>query len=181
MGTHCQCIRRTNCFIDPVGSRLNTSLSNQHTAFSSSISRLALIQQQKEAADMTETTRPGRLAGKTALITGGAGGIGLETTILFAREGAAVLMADISEPALARALAKVKELVPNAPRLETIKCDVSKESDIAAAVESQDAHGGIDIMFNNAGIMHAQDDDAINTPESIWDLTQAINVKGVWY
>jgi len=36
-------------------------------------------------------------------------------------------------------------------------------------------------MFNNAGIMHARDDDAVNTPEEIWDLTQAINVKGVWY
>ncbi|KAF6816102.1 short-chain dehydrogenase reductase family protein [Colletotrichum sojae] len=36
-------------------------------------------------------------------------------------------------------------------------------------------------MFNNAGIMHARDDDAVNTPEEIWDLTQNINVKGVWY
>ncbi|KIW96722.1 uncharacterized protein Z519_02113 [Cladophialophora bantiana CBS 173.52] len=130
---------------------------------------------------MTTESKPGRLAGKNAIITGAAGGIGLETTILFAKEGASVLMADISEPALAKALAKVKELVPNHPRLETIKCDVSKESDVQAAVESQDRHGGIDIMFNNAGIMHAQDDDAINTPEQIWDLTHAINVKGVWY
>lgn len=36
-------------------------------------------------------------------------------------------------------------------------------------------------MFNNAGIMHARDDDAVSTPEAIWDLTQAINVKGVWF
>ncbi|KAL2428951.1 3-oxoacyl-[acyl-carrier-protein] reductase FabG [Exophiala dermatitidis] len=131
---------------------------------------------------MATTTRPGRLAGKNAIITGAAGGIGLETTILFAREGASVLMADISEPALAAALTKVKQLVPDAPgRLSTIKCDVSKESDVAAMVESQDQYGGIDIMFNNAGIMHPQDDDAIGTPEQIWDLTQNINVKGVWY
>jgi len=130
---------------------------------------------------MATTSRPGRLAGKNAIITGAAGGIGLETTILFAREGASVLMTDISEPALAKALAKVKEVVPDAPRLEIFKCDVSKESDVAAAVESQDQHGGINIMFNNAGIMHAQDDDAVNTSEKIWDLTQSINVKGVWY
>src|SRR5947209_12955590 len=65
-------------------------------------------------------------------------GIGLETTVLFAREGAAVLMADISEPALAKALAKVKELVPYAPKSSTIKCDVSKEADVQAMVESQD-------------------------------------------
>ena len=44
-----------------------------------------------------------------------------------------------------------------------------------------DSWGGLDIMFNNAGIMHAKDDDAVNTPEAIWDLTQNINVKGVWY
>ncbi|KIX10276.1 uncharacterized protein Z518_01358 [Rhinocladiella mackenziei CBS 650.93] len=130
---------------------------------------------------MTTESRPGRLAGKNAIITGAAGGIGLETTILFAREGASVLLADISEAALAQAIEKVKELVPNSPRLSTIKCDVSKESDVATAVESQDQYGGVDIMFNNAGIMHAQDDDAINTPEKIWDLTHAINVKGVWY
>ncbi|EXJ80227.1 glucose 1-dehydrogenase [Capronia coronata CBS 617.96] len=130
---------------------------------------------------MATESRPGRLAGKNAIITGAAGGIGLETTILFAKEGASVLMADISEPALAKALEKVKELVPHAPRLTTIKCDVSKESDVAAAVESQDQYGGIDIMFNNAGIMHAQDDDALNTSEQVWDLTQNINVKGVWF
>ena len=44
-----------------------------------------------------------------------------------------------------------------------------------------DDWGGVDVMFNNAGIMHARDDDAINTPEEIWDLTHNINVKGVWF
>lgn len=108
-------------------------------------------------------------------------GIGLETTILFAREGANVLMADISEPALAKAIAKVKEVVPTAPRLEKIRCDVSKEADVQAMVESQDSWGGTDVMFNNAGIMHADDADAVDTAEKVWDLTQNINVKGVWF
>jgi NAD(P)-dependent dehydrogenase (short-subunit alcohol dehydrogenase family) len=58
---------------------------------------------------------------------------------------------------------------------------VSKEDQVKAAVESLDSWGGIDVMFNNAGIMHARDDDAISTPEDVWDLTQAINVKGVLY
>ena len=48
-------------------------------------------------------------------------------------------------------------------------------------VEHVDSWGGLDVLFNNAGIMHADDDDAVNTPEKIWDLTQAINVKGVWF
>lgn len=125
-----------------------------------------------------------RLAGKVAIVTGGAGGIGLETTNLFIREGASVLILDISEPALEKALAKIKELNPDIKEpqfVRTRKCDVSKEADVQAAVESLDEVGGIDIMFNNAGIMHAEDDDAISTAEKIWDLTQAINVKGVWF
>jgi NAD(P)-dependent dehydrogenase (short-subunit alcohol dehydrogenase family) len=64
---------------------------------------------------------------------------------------------------------------------KTKVCDVSKEADIKALVEHLDSWGGVDIMFNNAGIMHADDADAIDTPEKIWDLTQAINVKGVWF
>ena len=92
-----------------------------------------------------------------------------------------MLMTDISEPALTKALAKVNDLVPYAYRITTMKCDVSKEADVKAAVESQDQYGGIDIMFNNAGIMHADDADAIDTAEKIWDLTQSINVKGVWF
>ena len=88
-------------------------------------------------------------------------------------------MADISEPALEKAIKKVKEIVPDAWRVSTIKCDVSKEADVKAMVESQDQYGGVDIMFNNAGIMHADDADAVDTPEKIWDLTHNINVKGV--
>jgi len=130
---------------------------------------------------MASTTRGGRLQGKKAIITGAAGGIGLETTILFAREGAAVLMADISEPALATAIQKVHSILPNPPRLETIKCDVSKEADVEAMVKHVDSWGGVDVMFNNAGIMHADDADAVDTPEKIWDLTHNINVKGVWF
>lgn len=99
-----------------------------------------------------------RLEGKNAIVTGAAGGIGLETTILFLREGASVVMADISEPALEKALAKAKEVAPDAVgKVKTAKCDVSKEADIKALVESVDEWGGLDIMFNNAGIMHADD------------------------
>lgn len=67
-------------------------------------------------------------------------------------------MCDISAPALEKALAKVKEIVPNAAgKIETTVCDVSKEADVAATVEKLDPWGGLDIMFNNAGIMHADD------------------------
>lgn len=115
-------------------------------------------------------------------MTDNTSGIGLETTILFAREGASVLMADISGPALEKGLAKVKEIVPQAVgKLEIKTCDVSKESDVKNMVDFVDAWGGVDIIFNNAGIMHADDADAVDTPERIWDLTMNINVKGVWF
>ena len=90
-------------------------------------------------------------------------------------------MADISELALVKAVNKVRELIPHGPRLETIKCDVSKEADVEAMVSHLDSWGGVDIMFNNAGIMHPDDADALDTPEKIWDLTHNINVKGVWF
>lgn len=123
----------------------------------------------------------GRLEGKNCIITGAAGGIGLETAVLFAREGANVLLADISGPALEKAITRLKEVVPDAKKIETKITDVSKEADIAAMVSHVDSWGGLDVIFNNAGIMHADDADAIDTPEKIWDLTQAINVKGVWF
>ncbi|KAI9823428.1 MAG: hypothetical protein M1832_002438 [Thelocarpon impressellum] len=98
-----------------------------------------------------------------------------------AREGASVLLADINEEALKSAAERVSSIVPAAPRLSTIKCDVSSEASVKAMVESVDSWGGVDVMFNNAGIMHGADADAIDTPEAIWDLTQNINVKGVWF
>jgi NAD(P)-dependent dehydrogenase (short-subunit alcohol dehydrogenase family) len=90
-------------------------------------------------------------------------------------------MADISGPALDKAKAKVLEIVPNASKIDTFIADVSKEADVAKMVEHLDSWGGVDVMFNNAGIMHADDDDAVGTPEKIWDLTMNINVKGVWF
>ncbi|KAI4280170.1 MAG: hypothetical protein L6R38_004641, partial [Xanthoria sp. 2 TBL-2021] len=111
-------------------------------------------------------------------------GIGLETSILFLREGASVLMLDISTSALSSALEKIHSILPQIPSSQTLKthpCDVSRETDIAAAVSLLDPWGGVDIMFNNAGIMHARDSDALETEEKIWDLTMGINVKGVWW
>ncbi|KAL8965301.1 MAG: hypothetical protein Q9183_003923, partial [Haloplaca sp. 2 TL-2023] len=112
------------------------------------------------------------------------GGIGLETTILFVREGASVLMTDVSQTALGTAITKVHTLFPSMPHsqhLEIRHSDVSKEDDIAAAVSYVDDWGGVDVMFNNAGIMHGQDTDSVMTDEKIWDLTMGINVKGVWW
>ncbi|KAL8946160.1 MAG: hypothetical protein Q9222_007411 [Ikaeria aurantiellina] len=133
---------------------------------------------------MNSTQGSGRLAGKNAIITGAAGGIGLETSILFAREGASVLLTDISPPSLTTALATLHRTLPSLPstqRISTLTVDVSLESSIAAAVTHLDDWGGVDIMFNNAGIMHPDDNDAVGTSEEVWDRTMGVNVKGVWW
>jgi len=67
-------------------------------------------------------------------------------------------MCDISEPALAKARETAHSMAPYVSgRIDTVKCDVSKEADVQAAVERLDEWGGVDVMFNNAGIMHGED------------------------
>ncbi|KAL5530745.1 hypothetical protein ACEPAF_7003 [Sanghuangporus sanghuang] len=124
---------------------------------------------------------PGRLQHKSALITGAASGIGLESAILFALEGANVLLVDINEKAVEEAASKIAKKTPNVKVLGT-KADVGKEEDVKAAVDKAVAEfGRLDYMFNNAGIMHPADDNALNTEEKIWDLTMQVNLKGVWW
>ncbi|KAH7137485.1 hypothetical protein B0J13DRAFT_506109 [Dactylonectria estremocensis] len=124
----------------------------------------------------------GRLSRKNAIITGAAGGVGLETTILMLQEGASVLMTDVNATTLEKALDKVNKIVPTRDgKVQTLVVDVSKEADVEKAVKTLDAWGGVDVMFNNAGIMHPKDGDAEECPDNIWDLTMDINVKGVWY
>ncbi|KAI8289131.1 hypothetical protein K4K60_009606 [Colletotrichum sp. SAR11_57] len=124
----------------------------------------------------------GRLEGKNIIVTGAAGGIGLEASILMYKEGASVLMTDINHSILDKALARVKELVPKARGLlESLVVDVSRESEVEKAVAQLDSWGGLDVIFNNAGIMHPKDGDAEECPADIWDKTFDVNVKGVWY
>lgn len=67
-------------------------------------------------------------------------------------------MCDISEPALAKTLSKVMEMTTYVSgRVDTARCDVSNEEDVKACVEKVDEWGGVDVMFNNAGIMHGDD------------------------
>ncbi|TFL00113.1 hypothetical protein BDV98DRAFT_605561 [Pterulicium gracile] len=124
---------------------------------------------------------PARLQHKVALITGSGSGIGLESTLLFASEGAHVLATDINLQAAESAAALVSQRYPDV-KVKAIKVDVGKEADIKAAVDvAVKEFGRLDIMFNNAGIMHPEDDNALNTEEKIWDLTMQINLKGVWW
>lgn len=93
-----------------------------------------------------------RLAGKTAIITGGAGGIGAATALLFAEEGARIALVDIDAAALGQVEASVREAVPGA-EIVAIEADVGQESAAARIVErTLSAFGSLDILVNNAGI-----------------------------
>ena len=119
-----------------------------------------------------------RLKDKVALITGGSSGIGRETALLFAQEGAAVVVADINEAAKET----VELIEKQGGKAAYIRTDVSKASDCENMVAfAEQTFGKLNIIFNNAGIMHSDDDNAITTEESVWDLTMNINVKGVFF
>jgi NAD(P)-dependent dehydrogenase (short-subunit alcohol dehydrogenase family) len=119
-----------------------------------------------------------RLQGKVALITGGGSGIGRETCLLFAAEGASVAVVDVNEAAAAETVDMLEGA--GGPGL-SIAADVADAASVADMVSrTESAFGRLDVLFNNAGIMHAADDDAVATQEAVWDLTMDINAKGVF-
>ncbi len=118
-----------------------------------------------------------RLKNKIALITGAGGAIGREAALLFAREGARVVVSDVIDKNGEETVAMIRSAGGEAA---FIHADVSKEADAAAMIAfAEKTYGALHVLFNNAGISHKDDDDILATSESIWDLTLAINVKGV--
>ncbi|MBZ2176835.1 MAG: glucose 1-dehydrogenase [Acidobacteriota bacterium] len=111
-----------------------------------------------------------RLKDQVALITGAGSGIGKETALLFLAEGARVVAVDLNGDAAAQI-----------PGVHAVQADVSKAADCERMIrEAEQTYGKLTVLFNNAGISHADDDDAIATTEDVWDLTFAVNVKGVF-
>jgi NAD(P)-dependent dehydrogenase (short-subunit alcohol dehydrogenase family) len=119
-----------------------------------------------------------RLQDKVAIITGAGSGIGRESALLFAREGASIVVADLNDEA---GTAVVAELEAASGRAVFVHADVSKAVDAEGMVRAaEESFGKLNVLFNNAGISHIDDDDAINTDEAVWDLTMNINLKGVF-
>ncbi len=120
----------------------------------------------------------GRLEGKTAVITGGASGIGAGTAELFAEHGANVVVADLQEEAGRAFVADLVDRFDDVARFAA--CDVTSEADVAAAVDLAVAEfGRLDIMFNNAGIVGVVGRIA-ETDVDAWDHTMAILLRGVF-
>ncbi len=119
-----------------------------------------------------------RLKDKVALITGAGSGIGRQSALLFGAEGASVLVVDVNDAAGAETVTLIEQA---GGRAAYCQADVSKGThcqQMVAAAEQR--FGKLNVLFNNAGIMHAKDDDAVATDEAIWDLTLDINAKGVF-
>ncbi|MBP6821778.1 MAG: glucose 1-dehydrogenase [Acidobacteria bacterium] len=120
-----------------------------------------------------------RLKDKVALITGASSGIGREAALLFASEGAAVICVDVNDAEGQQTVSLIQAARGNAAY---VHADVSNAADCEQMVAfAENEFGKLNILFNNAGIMHHNDDNAVTTEEAVWDLTMGINAKGVFF
>ncbi len=116
----------------------------------------------------------GRLDGKVAIITGAASGIGREAALLFSAEGASVCVADVSEEAGEQTAAEAREAFFQ-------HVDVTDEASVKAMLDATvERYGGIDVLYNNAGIMPADDASILETEVDAWNRVLAVNATGVF-
>ena len=119
-----------------------------------------------------------RLEDKVSIITGGGSGMGRTAALMFAAEGAKVVVADYAEAAGAETVRLVREAGGEATFVRT---DISSEPDAKAMVDHAVAtYGRVDTLYNNAGIMPEEDHSVIDTPVDAWDRVMAVNVRGVY-
>jgi NAD(P)-dependent dehydrogenase (short-subunit alcohol dehydrogenase family) len=116
----------------------------------------------------------GRLEGKVVVITGAASGIGREAALLFSEEGARVCVADMSEEAGEQTAAECREAFFR-------QVDVTSAESVEAMYRATaERYGGIDVLYNNAGIMPDDDTSILDTDVEAWQRVQDVNVKGVF-
>jgi NAD(P)-dependent dehydrogenase (short-subunit alcohol dehydrogenase family) len=115
----------------------------------------------------------GRLQDRTAIITGGAGGIGLATARRFAEEGAHVVLVDVDDDAGQKAAEEVGGTY--------VRCDVTDADQVEAMVAlAHSTYGSVDIAFNNAGISPPDDDSILDTGLEAWRRVQEVNLTSVF-
>jgi NAD(P)-dependent dehydrogenase (short-subunit alcohol dehydrogenase family) len=121
------------------------------------------------------TERGGRLENKVTLITGAAAGLGRVAAELFAREGSAVVIADIADGAEA-----VEAIADDGGAAAYVATDVTDDASVKAAVDfTVEAFGALHVLYNNAGISPADDDDPTNTSDETWRRTLDVNITGI--
>ena len=120
-----------------------------------------------------------RMQDKVALITGAASGIGRETALLFASEGAAIVLADVNVDDGAKV---AHEIQSGGGRSAYVHADVSRADDCEQMIATaEETFGKLNVLFNNAGIMLGDDGDAVGTSDEVWERTMAVNLRGVFY
>ena len=118
-----------------------------------------------------------RLAGKVALITGAASGLGRVAAERFAAEGARVVVADVGD-----ATDVLRAIAAAGGTAAAVGCDVSDDAAVRDAVAfAVKTFGDVHVLYNNAGVMLSADDDPISTPDEVIATTLDINVKGVMF
>ena len=119
-----------------------------------------------------------RLKDKVALITGSGSGIGRESALLFAREGAKVLIVDLQEELGKKTAEEINKANGEAG---FFRADVSKANEAQAMIQqAEDKFGKLNVLFNNAGIFPDKDGSVLETEENVWDLVMQVNLKGVF-
>lgn len=120
-----------------------------------------------------------RLQDKVALITGSAGGMGKAAAELFAREGASVIVTDVLADEGEETAQAIRDVGGKAI---FVKADVSQEDEVRHLVaRSIDAFGRIDVLYNNAGIMPADDGGVTDISETVWDRIMDVNLKSAFF
>jgi NAD(P)-dependent dehydrogenase (short-subunit alcohol dehydrogenase family) len=115
---------------------------------------------------------------KVAFVTGAANGIGRATALAFAREGASVVVADVSEAGNEQTARMIEEL---GGRALAVRCDVSRTEDVKAALaKTVEVFGRLDFAFNNAGIEPKKPAPTAEYEEEEWDRIFAINLRGMF-
>jgi len=117
-------------------------------------------------------------AGKVAFVTGAANGIGRAAALAFAREGASVVVADVSEPGNRETVRLIEE---QGGRAVAVQCDVTKAADVKAALaKTVEAFGRLDFAFNNAGIEPKMPAPTADYDEEEWDRIIDVDLRGVF-